>query len=152
MSIRVKVLALGLAFVGLTVASSFAQQTSDANAPSLADIARQQKKQKAKDAKPVKVFTNDNLSAPKNDTSPANAKSPEKKLGDSAAKGTEATSGAHDAAYFRSRMSDLQTQLDTHKRELDVLQQKLSQNQVQYYADPNQALQQQYSREDINKM
>jgi parvulin-like peptidyl-prolyl isomerase len=49
-------------------------------------------------------------------------------------------------------MSTLQGNLDTHKRELDVLQQKLSQNQVQYYPDPNKTLQQLYSREDINKL
>jgi hypothetical protein len=33
-----------------------------------------------------------------------------------------------------------------------VLQQKLGQNQVQYYNDPNKSLQQQYSRDDINKL
>jgi hypothetical protein len=33
-----------------------------------------------------------------------------------------------------------------------VLQQKLSQNDMQYYPDPNKALQQQYSREDIKKL
>jgi len=31
------------------------------------------------------------------------------------------------------------------------LQQKLGQNQNQYYADPNKSLLQQYSRNDINK-
>ena len=33
-----------------------------------------------------------------------------------------------------------------------MLQQKLGQNQTQYYPDPNKTLQQEYSREDINKL
>ena len=32
-----------------------------------------------------------------------------------------------------------------------MLQQKLGQNQMQYYNDPNKSLLQQYSRDDINK-
>ena len=37
------------------------------------------------------------------------------------------------------------------QRQLEVLQKKLNQNDVQQYSDPNVALQQNYSREDINK-
>jgi hypothetical protein len=48
-------------------------------------------------------------------------------------------------------MSELQANLDLHKRELSVLQQKLNLNQMQYYNDPQKALEQQYSRDDINK-
>ena len=33
-----------------------------------------------------------------------------------------------------------------------MLQQKLGQNQMQYYPDPNKSLLQQYSRDDINKL
>ena len=54
--------------------------------------------------------------------------------------------------YRRSRLSKLQDRLDTDKRELDVLQQKLGQNQMQFYNDPNKSLQQEYSRGDINKL
>ena len=39
-----------------------------------------------------------------------------------------------------------------HERELAVLQQKLSQNQVQFYPDPNKSLLQEYTRSDINKL
>jgi predicted RNase H-like nuclease (RuvC/YqgF family) len=71
---------------------------------------------------------------------------------DSAPEGSGGPAQAHDEKYFRSRLSKLQDQLDTHKRELEVLQEKLGQNQMQYYPDPNKALHQQYSRDDINKL
>lgn len=49
-------------------------------------------------------------------------------------------------------MSSLKAKLETHQRELGVLQQKLGQNKMQYYNDPNKSLQQQYSRQDIDKL
>ena len=49
-------------------------------------------------------------------------------------------------------MSKLKSHLETDQRELDVLQQKLGQNQMQYYGDPNKSLLQQYSREDVNTL
>jgi uncharacterized protein with LGFP repeats len=48
-------------------------------------------------------------------------------------------------------MRELQAQLDLHKRQLQVLQQKESQNQMQFYPDPNKTLIQEYTRSDINK-
>ena len=48
-------------------------------------------------------------------------------------------------------MAELQSQKEMHQRELDVLEKKLSQSQMQYYPDPNKALQEQFSRADINK-
>jgi len=49
-------------------------------------------------------------------------------------------------------MGELQQNLDTHQRDLAVLHQKLGQNMVQFYPDPNKQLQQQYSRSDIDKV
>ncbi|MGD0227405.1 MAG: hypothetical protein ABSF71_34225 [Terriglobia bacterium] len=151
MRIRVNVLALGLVFLSLGAASSFAQQPSNSSDNSLGDIARHLKAQKAKELKPAKVFTNDNLPSTSDDVTKLQANPPAKGPDESAAKGSEAPE-AHDAPYYRSHLSKLQDQLATDKRELDVLQQKLSQNQVQYYPDPNKELQQEYSREDINKL
>ena len=65
MRIRVKVFVLGFVLVCLVAVSGYAQQKSDTNDTSLGDIARQLKAQKAKEPKPAKVFTNDNLAAPK---------------------------------------------------------------------------------------
>jgi SMC interacting uncharacterized protein involved in chromosome segregation len=41
--------------------------------------------------------------------------------------------------------------LSTAEKELDVLQRELNKDQVQYYADPQKALTQQYDRSDINE-
>jgi hypothetical protein len=152
MRICVKVPALGLVFLSLAAASSLAQEQPNPSDASLGNIARHLKAQKAKEPKPVKVFTNDNLPSTNDEVSMLQANSPATNPTEFAAKGSAAAPEVHDAPYYRSHLSKLQDQLATDKRELDVLQQKLSQNQVQYYPDPNKALQQQYSREDINKL
>jgi len=145
---RLKLVILGFALAGLATAACFAQQKSETNDTSLGDIARQLNAQKAKTAKPAKVITNDNIPALKDgdgiSTGPKEkTPTPEESAG--------STQG-HDEKYFRSRMSSLQNQLDTHKRELEVLQQKLGQNNMQYYPDPNKEIQQLYTRGDINKL
>jgi parvulin-like peptidyl-prolyl isomerase len=152
MKIRVKFFVLGLVFVCLGAAVGYAQQKTDANDTSLGDIARKLKAQKAKETKPVKVITNDTLPAAKDGDSGFSVSAPAKPSTDAPSEGPGTPAAGHDEKYYRSRMSKLQDQLDTHKRELDVLQQKLGQNNVQYYSDPNKGLQQGYSRDDINKL
>jgi len=151
MKIRVYILATGLVLVSLAVGSSYAQQKTDANDTSLGDIARQLKAQKAKEPKAVKVFTNDNLPSVE-EKAGFDATSPEKKPPKATPQESETPGQAHDKAYFQSRMSTLQSNLDIHKRELDVLQQKLGQNQMQYYPNPQDSMMQQFTRDDINKL
>ena len=152
MRIRVKVFILGFVFVCLGAMSGYAQQNSDANDTSLGDIARQIKARKAKEAKPVRVITNDNISRPEDDAAGLGHASKGKSSANSAPAGSGEHAEDHDEQYFRSHLSTLQGTLDTHKRELNVLQQKLGQNQMQYYPDPNKSLLQQYSRDDVNKL
>jgi predicted RNase H-like nuclease (RuvC/YqgF family) len=66
--------------------------------------------------------------------------------------GAERATGAHDEKYFRDRMSELRAKLAKDQADLITLQQKVGQADVQYYADPNKGLQQQYSRSDITKL
>jgi len=70
-----------------------------------------------------------------------------------AAPSGEATADAetHDERYYRKKAGELRSRLGTHQRELNVLQQKQSQNEMQYSPDPNKTLQQEFSRSDINK-
>jgi hypothetical protein len=152
MNTRVRVFILGFVLVCLAAASGYAQQKSDATDTSLGDIARQIKAQKAKEHKPVKLITNDNISGPNDDASGFGATSPRKGSAESSPKPDGASAGGHDEKYFRSHLSTLQDKLDTHKRELEVLQEKLGQNQMQYYPDPNKTLRQEYSRADIIKL
>jgi predicted RNase H-like nuclease (RuvC/YqgF family) len=127
---------------------------------SLGDLARQLRAEKSKETKPAKVFTNDNLPVASGINENPSEKSPEKPAGEAGleTKGKgEANPAAeaeavHNEKYYRTRMSELQGKLDLHKRELDVLQQKVNLNQTQYYNDPNKSLQQQYTRSDINQL
>ncbi|MGA3325127.1 MAG: hypothetical protein ABSF45_11690 [Terriglobia bacterium] len=151
MSIRIKIVVLGFVFVCLGAVSAYAQEKSGTSTTSLGDLARQVKAQKAKEAKPAKVFTNDNLPAGKGGVSESSASTPDKSSADSTPGGTEKPSAAHGEKYYREQLSALQGQLDKDKRELEVMQQKLGQNQTQYYSNPQQSLMQQYSRGDIDK-
>lgn len=132
---------------GLACASEPAQQPSTQE-PSLAEKARELKAQQTQQSKPAKVYTNDNIPAGSGGISVIGLPAP----GDSSAVTQEGSPGEHGEHYFRKTMSDLQARLDLHQRQLAVLQQELSINQLQYYPDPTKTLHQEYSRSDIHKL
>jgi hypothetical protein len=139
-----------VALVGLASLTGYAQDQVVTTAPpgaSLGDVARQLRVQKAKTSKPAVVLTNDTLDAPKDDISATAAKKPSSDASSDLPK-----SDKHDAAYFREQQTKLQDRLDTDKRELDVLTQKLGQNNMQFYSNPQDSLTQQYTRGDIDKL
>jgi len=146
--LRVYLWAVVCALLAATI--SLAQQQSSSSNTSLGEVARQLKAQKAKEAKPAKVITNDNLTT--TDSMAPKAAAEGKTPAEAAPKEAAAAPEVHGEDYYRARLGKLQDQLETHKRELGVLQQKLAQGQMQYYPDPQKALEQQNSREDINKM
>jgi hypothetical protein len=153
---------LTLALVlGLGVGTAPAQN-STGSVP-LGDLARQLKAQRAKSGEKPKAFTNDDLKT----LSPAGLPSenpPEKsasemtkeaKPGEDLAKetsakraqkepakatSTDAGEETHGEKYYRHQMSKLQDRLQLDQRELNVLEQKLGLNEVQYYPDPNKGL------------
>jgi chromosome segregation ATPase len=112
-------------------------QDSTSSVP-LGDLARQLKTQRAKSQEKPKVFTNDDLAALPS-SGVQTAPSPVKSLSPTA---KEATSGeqTHGEEYYRKHMGKLQDRLEIDQRELSVLEQKLGQNQMQYYPDPNKGL------------
>ena len=124
------------------------QQKSGTADVSLGDIARELRAQRSKETKPGKVFTNDNLPSSGIDAG-FGVNPSERKTRVDAAPGDD--SGSRGEAHYRSQLGRLQSQRETHTRELNVLQQKLGLNQSQYYADPNKTLQEEYARTDINK-
>jgi len=156
--VRVLTVALVLG-LGTGIASA---QNSTSSVP-LGDLARQLKAQRAKSGEKPKVITNDDLatrspSGEQSAASPAKASSKtteEAKSGEKPAKETSGNEAGKESAkapsaetgeqphgekYYRERMSKLQDRLDIDQRELTVLEQKLSQNQIQYYPDPNKGL------------
>jgi hypothetical protein len=116
--------------------------------PSLGEKARELRAKASQESKkPAKVYTNDDLRAGGEGISvlgggpTASAPSVPPEAG-----------GKRDQKYYRQKMAELQGRLDLHRRELDVIQQKLDINQLQYYPDPYQTLKQEYSRSDINRL
>ncbi len=166
-------MALLLAVVG--AGASLAQTPPPASTgPSLGDMARQLKEQRTKAfVKPQTVFTNDNLpkrppgegltAATGISTTPATTENtPTAGAGGTLTLKTEtkvqASASGNDEVrnekYYRRKMKDLQTRLSLHQRELSVLEQKLSQNQMQYYSDPQKTLIQESTpafHSDVNK-
>jgi hypothetical protein len=145
----------------------FAAPQQGSTTPSLGDLARQLKAQREKESsKPAKVFTNDNI--PKSTSLTMSGSTEESAEGGSAEAGEGSATaaggtsgegkekaGAHDEKYYREKMQELQSQKEMHQRELDVLEKKLSQGQMQYYSDPTKQLMQESNpgtyRSDINK-
>jgi len=126
-------------------------QTQGAQQDSVAEAARKaREKAKANAAPAKKTYTNDNVSALRvNEISvlAANPNQVKDATPDTAAKPAEPKK---DEAYWRKKFADARMKLEFAQKDLDVSQRELNLLQTQYYADPNKALQQQFSREDIN--
>jgi hypothetical protein len=113
----------------------------------LAAAARKSREQKKESGKSVKVFTNDNIPSTGGSSSLAPASAETATAGGAAS----ATPAAADEKAWRQKFADLHHKLDQDKENLEVMQRELGILDVQYYGDPVKAMQQQYSREDINK-
>jgi len=156
-------LALGLLGASISMPSHAQQQNSQqsGSGDTVAEAARKAKEQKKDAPKPKKVYTEDDISTKGTDISvvgPAPAAS------DASATQTNATSAASGAAAktkeqedpnsekaWRKRFGALRTKIAAAEQELDVLQREANKAGVQYYSDPTKAMNEQYSRDDINK-
>ena len=126
---------------------------------SLADLARQQRaKKKMEPPKSGKVYTNSDIPAPAlAGTPPAEpATQPPADQKDAAKPGAvpgkaDEKSQADLEKEYRDKFAKLRENQDLEVRKLDVMQRELNLMQQQYYSDPNVALQQQLSRDEINK-
>jgi hypothetical protein len=126
---------------------------------SVADAARKAQATKKPSTKPVPVFTNDNLDTVKGAISivgeaPANQPgTPDKdKAADkSKAPATVDKTQAKGEDYWRKTFADARKKLADDARELDVLQREYSLKQQQYYSDPNMAMREQFSRQDLTE-
>ena len=124
-------------------ASEPSQQPSTPE-PSLGEKARELKAQQAQQSKPAKVFTNDDIAGGSGRISV---------IGVGASSATpELPAAEHKEHYYRKTMSELQAKLELDQRQLAVLQQQLSLNQLQYYPNPLDTVHQEYSRSDIKKL
>ena len=149
----------GLAQQQNTQQNTGQSQTGDA----VADAARKAREEKKEAPKPKKVFTNDDIAPAKQ--APASAEAQPQAGEKPAAQGQTTQSGKEGAsqdtgtpkedpngeAAWRKRFADQRAKIAKAQTELDVLQRELQQSQVQYYPDPQKAMQQQFSRKDIDE-
>jgi len=151
----------------LSLGAGIATAQSTKTPEPLGDVARQLKAQRVEPKQKSKLFTTDDLSpkslpsehsvaapAPADaSTPPKEAKPEEKPAEETSGKEAEKESAkaapakeeeaTHGEKYFSGHMSKLQERLSIDERELSVLEQKLGQNQMMYYPDPNKGLLQQ---------
>lgn len=112
---------------------------------SVAAAARKAREQKKDSSKPAKVFTNDDIPTSGGISSVGVAPT-------AATDKAEAQSTpANDEKTWRDKFAKLHQKLSKDTADLDVMQRELGVLDVQYYNDPVKAMQQQLSRDDINK-
>lgn len=149
-----------LALIPAASARQAAGATNGASAAPAADplaaAARRAKEEKKHDAKPAKVFTNDNMPAVGGVSTvgagPADASaSGDKASGASTTAATTTAAPAQGETYWRGKFDKLNKKLEQDQSELDVMQRELGQLSLQNYSDPNKAMQQGYSHSDIDK-
>jgi hypothetical protein len=132
--------------------STQTSQPAPAQPDPLVAAARRTREEKKDQAKPGKVFTNDNL--PTTGGISAVGETP---AAGSADKGDKADAPAKDNSTeaqektWRETFSKLRHKLEQDQQELDVMQRELGVLDVQYYNNPVKAMQQELTRSDINK-
>ena len=127
------------------------QQTGDP----VADAARRTREAKQKAPKTHKVYTDDDVSKPK-PTPAAPGDTPTTQEPAAAATGSSANSSApadQDAkteAAWRQRFKEQREKISRAEKELDILQRETQKAEIQYYPDPQKAMNEQYTRKEIN--
>jgi cell division protein FtsL len=130
-----------------------AQQTGDP----VAGAARKSREAKKNAPKPHKVYTDDDVSRPKPapPITPAPGTPGALPPGTSPTAPTANTSAAdQDAkteAAWRQRFKNQRDKIARAEKDLDILQREEEKNQIQYYPDPQKAMNEQYTRKDINE-
>jgi hypothetical protein len=133
------------------------QQSQSQTGDPIADAARKAREEKKNAPKPKKVFTDDDI-APKPQTPPAGAQQAPAAGEAGQGAGAEGAAGAQGAAakqpnseeVWRKRFAAQRARIAKAEEELDVLQREMDKSQVQYYPDPQKALNEQLTRKDIN--
>jgi hypothetical protein len=135
------------------------QQSQASPAPQsgdpVADAARKAREQQKAAPKPKKVYTDDDVkpATPASDAGAAppagGAQAAPGNAPDAAANG--AGGGGSDEKAWRKRFQDLRDKIAAAERELDILQREDDKAQLQYYNDPTKAMNEQYTRKDINE-
>ena len=131
---------------------AFPQNTAQQTGDPVADAARQSREAKKNAPKPHKVYTDDDVSRPK--PAPATTPAPGTAPAGTAAPAATASAADQDAkteAAWRQRFKNQRDKIARAEKELDILQREEEKSQIQYYPDPQKAMNEQYTRKDINE-
>src|SRR5262245_57559153 len=148
-----------LAFM-LALSSAATRAQDQSTGDPVADAARRAREQRKAAPKPKKVFTDD-------DVKPAEAPAPPPAASSESTPPSEATKlqkpqtpGAQDSGdkedpnsekAWRKRFADQHKKISDAELELDVLQRELEKSGLQYYSDPQKAMNEQLTRNEINE-
>jgi hypothetical protein len=125
-------------------------QAPPAQQDPLVAAARRAREEKKDQSKPAKVFTNENLPTTGGISSVGGTHTSGENGSDDKAAAAGNPSG-NDEKAWRTRFAQLHHKLDQDQADLDVMQRELGQLDIQYYNNPVKAMQQDLTREDINK-
>ena len=130
--------------------SAETSQPAPAPPDPLVAAARRAREGKKDQAKPGRVFTNDNL--PTTGGISAVGETATASAGQNKAAASEAPASLESQEkIWREKFAKLRHKLEQDQQELDVMQRELGVLDVQYYSNPVKAMQQDLTRSDINK-
>lgn len=154
------------AWVLPAAAARQSQDSSQSTGDAVADAARKAREQKAKDTtKPKRVYTDEDVRHAVPPNEPANANPAESDATKNAEGENAKAPGATDKgvggktgetkenpeAVWRKKFKDAYANLARAEKELDILQREDNKAQLQYYSDPQKAMTEQYTRQEINE-
>ncbi len=158
------ILAMTALFVAPSLVGSLAlaqqDQSQSSTADPVADAARKAREAKKTAPKPKKVFTDEDVSSKPADATPVPALSsaasrgsttPAVALGKQAKAGSETQEDPNSEAAWRKRFAAQRRRISDVEQELDVLQREAAKLDLQYYPDPQKAMNEQLTRNDINE-
>lgn len=118
---------------------------------SLAEAARRAREAKKDASKPPTVFTNDNLPTTGGISTVGGDSSDKHDDGDRADKDDSKKGKGNGEKAWREKFAGLRAKLARDQEDLGVMQRELGVLDLQNYSDPMKAMQQELTRDDINK-
>ena len=158
-----RLLATLLFLTGLSGVAALAQQdqTQPATGDPVADAARKARQERKSTPKPKKVFTDDDVARkPAVAEAPASSNQTTNPSGETPASTAQAGSqddssakkeDPNSEAQWRKRFAAQRKKIAIAEEELNVLQREAEKADVQYYPDPQKALNEQLTRNEINE-
>jgi chromosome segregation ATPase len=147
-----------LAFA-LSVCSIVTRAQDQSTGDPVADAARKAREQKKVAPKPKKVFTDDDVkpseqpaaASPSGEAAANPEEAKVEKPQAAAAQGEAPKEDQNSEKAWRKRFADQRKKISDAELELDVLQRELQKSDVQYYSDPQKAMNEQFTRNEINE-